>query len=64
MYVKKVIKHGNSLAVVIPADLCRDLLINRGDFVALAWDKDNGIVLRPITNETARSLKEKDVKIK
>lgn len=64
MWIKKIIRHGNSLAVVVPVDLCRKLLINRGDFVAIVLEDGNGIVLRPISNETAKILDEKDVKIK
>ena len=64
MYVKKVIRHGNSLAVVIPVDLCRKLLINRGDFVAVVEGSNNTIYLAPISNEEAKVLETKDVRRK
>lgn len=35
MRYQKVIRHGNALAVVIPAAICRELQIHRGDAVAL-----------------------------
>ena len=35
MRYQKVIIHGNSLAVVIPAAVCRELQIKRGDMVRL-----------------------------
>ena len=35
MRFQKVIKHGNALAVVIPAAICRELQIKRGDVVRL-----------------------------
>ena len=36
MRYQKVIRHGNALAVVIPAAVCRELQIKRGDMVRLA----------------------------
>lgn len=41
MRYQKVIRHGNALAVVIPAAMCRELQIKRGDVVrlkVLEWD--------------------------
>jgi len=35
MFYQTLIKHGNSLAVVIPAEVCRELKIHRGDGVKL-----------------------------
>ena len=36
MRYQKVIRHGNALAVVIPAAVCRELQLKRGDMVRLA----------------------------
>lgn len=36
MRYQRVIKHGNSLAVVIPAPMARELVIHRGDAVRLS----------------------------
>ena len=35
MTYQKVIRHGNSLAVVIPAQICRELKIYRSDVVLM-----------------------------
>lgn len=35
MRYQKVIRHGTSLAVVIPAAVCREVAIHRGDVVEL-----------------------------
>ena len=35
MRYQKVIKHGNALAVVIPAAICRELGVHRGDYVSV-----------------------------
>ena len=35
MRYQKVIRHGNALAIVIPAAVCRELPIKRGDIVRL-----------------------------
>lgn len=35
MRYQKVLRHGTSLAVVIPAAVCRELEIHRGDAVSL-----------------------------
>ena len=45
MLVQKIIKHGNSLAVVIPAQICQQLKIARGDFVVLMLPNQYVIML-------------------
>ncbi len=35
MTYQKIIKHGNCLAVVIPAKICRELKWKRGDYIEL-----------------------------
>ncbi len=37
MRYQKIIRHGNSLAVVIPAEVCRELNIHRGDGIAIRF---------------------------
>ena len=62
--MKKIIRHGNCLAVVVPKPVCRDLFINRGDFVVVVLASEDRIVIQKITNDTAKSLLEKDVRNK
>ncbi len=40
-------KWGNSLAVRIPLAIAKQASLSEGDSVALALDRDGGIVLRP-----------------
>lgn len=40
MYVKKIIRHGNSLAFTLPVAYCRHFGIQRGDFAFLSVAKD------------------------
>lgn len=39
MTIQRIIKHGNSLAVVIPVEICRELKLNRGDHLELQLQK-------------------------
>ena len=39
MTIQKIIKHGNSLAVVIPANICRDLELKLGQHLQLELRK-------------------------
>lgn len=50
MRYQKVIRHGNALAVVIPAAVCRELEIHRGDTVVLE------VLQRPPYDELPASL--------
>ena len=45
MRVQKIIKHGNSLAVVIPVEACEALALKRGAFVVLRFPTDKVIML-------------------
>ena len=49
METRKIIKSGNSLAVVIPAETVKQLKLKKGD--TIAW-VNNGIVkIKEVTNE-------------
>lgn len=45
MLIQKVIKVGNSVAVVLPAEVCASMKIQRGDFVVLVFPSENHITL-------------------
>ena len=61
MWVKKILRHGNSLAVVVPIELRRSLQINRGDFVIIALGNDNTFHIKKIPREKAAELLDKDI---
>lgn len=64
MYVKKVIKHGNSLALVIPKEVCRHYDLKRGDFCVVSVDGENDIVIQkfdPVRRPDLMDLVEKDL---
>lgn len=61
VWVQKIIKVGDSLAVVVPADLRRTLEINKGDFVVLVLGSNDTLYISKITPDTAKSLLEKDI---
>lgn len=61
MYVNKVLKIGDSLAVSIPADLRRTLEINRGDYVAITLGAEDVILIKKITPQEARDIVAKDI---
>ena len=45
MMVQKIIKHGNSLAVVIPVEATHAMGIKKGDLVVLVFPSENHIML-------------------
>ena len=45
MLVQKIIKHGNSLAIVIPANLCKVQGLKRGDFLVLRFRDDETFIV-------------------
>lgn len=51
MYVSKVRKHGGSLVVSFAAALCRDLALQRGDFMLVRVVEGRYIVLERIEPE-------------
>ena len=61
MYVNKVLKIGDSLAVSIPADLRRTLEINSGDYVAITLGAEDVILIKKITPQEARDIVAKDI---
>jgi len=46
MYVKKIVRHGNSFALIIPIEICRHFDLKRGDFCAVSVDGENDIVIQ------------------
>lgn len=43
---RRVIKAGNTLAVTIPRNICRELKINRGDIVTIGVQDESHFVVR------------------
>lgn len=63
MWIQKIIKHGTSLAVVIPAQLCRDAELKRKDFVLLFLDNDNLLKIKRVDRAEALVLLDKEIHI-
>lgn len=66
MYVKKIIKHGNSLALVIPVEVCRHYDFKRGDFCLVSVDGENDIVVQkfdPVRRPDLAELVETDLRV-
>jgi len=53
----KIIKVGNSLAVVIPVSILRGLKIERGDRVVFGVYNENTFAVRKVSSEELRKLK-------
>ena len=49
METRKIIKSGNSLAVVIPAEIVKELNLKKGDTVA--WIKNGIVKIMEVGNE-------------
>lgn len=58
MYVKKIVQHGNSLALIIPIEICRHYEMTRGDFCVVSVDAENDIVIRKFNPERRPDLAE------
>lgn len=64
MYVKKIVRHGNSLALIIPIQVCRHYDLKRGDFCVVSVDGANDIVVQkfdPVRRPDLIDLVEKDL---
>ncbi|TAK59305.1 AbrB/MazE/SpoVT family DNA-binding domain-containing protein [Patescibacteria group bacterium] len=59
--IAKVIRVGNSNAVVIPKNICRALGVERGDQVAFGVYNDNEIIIRRISSAEVRALKPRNI---
>ena len=55
MYRQRFIKHGHSLAVVIPVEVCRFLNIKWGDYCDLQFTVDNDLIIK---KHSVRSVEE------
>lgn len=51
MFVRRVFKQGNSVAIVIPTRFRDELAIEPGDLLAFDMTKDGGLRLRPLRVE-------------
>ena len=60
MYIRKISKHGNSLSVSIPATICRELKLHRGDFLMGKIDIDGSIVLAKMSDSYLQKLNNKE----
>ena len=58
MIIRKVIKHGSSLAVVIPAPWCRQLDLVRGTYVYLEVGSVGEILIAKLPPERVEALKQ------
>lgn len=64
MYVKKIVQHGNSLALIIPIEVCRHYDLTRGDFCAMSVNGENDIVIQkfdPVRRPDLAELVEQDL---
>jgi len=49
MFVRKVFRQGNSMAIVIPTRFVDEFAIRPGDSLAFDMTKDGGLRLRPVS---------------
>lgn len=61
MIYKRILKHGNCLAITIPAAWFRLLELQRGDFVAIGLAENNLIVIKKANASMAEFLKSKPI---
>lgn len=66
MFVKKIIKHGNSLALIIPIQIIRHYDLKRGDFCVVSVDGENDIVIQkfdPVRRPDLAELVDKELPV-
>ena len=61
MIVRKIIRHGGTLAVVIPAAWCRALDWHRGDYVYLECSAVGMVVIQKLPPDAVEEIKPKVV---
>lgn len=57
IYITKIVKVGNSKAVVIPSNVMDGLNWKRGDRVIFTFAADDQLIVKRIDDETIRKLK-------
>lgn len=60
IYITKIVKVGNSKAVVIPTNVMDGLRWERGDRVIFTFAGDDQLIVRRISDEAIRKLKAVD----
>mgnify|MGYP001595295514 FL=1 len=58
MWVQRVLRHGNAVAIVIPVAIARALTLRRGDHVVLALDAHTQLIIKKIPPDMAGKLLE------
>ncbi len=62
MVYAKIFRHGNSKAIILPAEMCRDLGLSRGDYLMIGYAGDDILVLKKANSSMAEFLKNKPIK--
>lgn len=60
--IQVVIKVGNSLAVVLPKNITKELGIGRGDVITFAVYGENSVVVRKLTSDEIKQLQPEHLK--
>lgn len=60
-YTQRVVKLGNSLAVILPSYITRELGIKRGTPVVVGCVEPDGVRIRILTDEDMRKLRVFDI---
>lgn len=60
MFVRRVFRQGNSVAIVIPTRYVDEFAIQPGDMLAFDLDKGGGLRLRPIHVEDWKKAEEEE----
>ncbi len=56
MWVRKISTRGDSICITLPRQLCRDLNIERGDFLLMNYDKTALISARKLSPQQVEEL--------
>jgi len=54
MWVRRVYKHGGSLSIALPAQLCKVLKLEPGRHLAFVLDKESRMILEEVRVGTSR----------
>ncbi len=56
MIYKKVARHGNTLAIVIPKQWLKELNIHEGDYVVMAVHENEMIIIKKAQNQFIKNI--------
>lgn len=62
MWIRKISNRGDSICITLPRQLCRDLNIERGDFLLMNYDRTGLVSARKLSPQQVDEMNVKGTK--